>query len=462
MTLPQTEQLDQLSHAELVALVKALIAENLALRAEVEKLRQPPPTSRNSSQPPSRDQKANPPSDRPRKKHGPPFGHQRHARPLLAHPDRVITAPVRACAHCRHDLREAVPERVIRRQVTELPACRPVVIETQQHLVRCPHCRKLQRGALPPGLSAERCFGPRLEALVVYLKGQQHLSYARLTETLRDWCGLRLSEGAVAQILARAGERARVAVTAITEQLRSSAIVRSDETSARVAGRTHWQWVFIGEQAVWHQIVPRRNAAVIAAAMGEQVAGVWVSDCFSAQLKAPARAFQLCLAHQPRDLQRVLDAHPRCRWAAAIQALLREAIHLRNRAFVAGEPLTLRGYLRRVTQLNRRLDLLLRGKPASQAARRLWARFREHRDKLLVFLDYPDVPATNNESERALRTSVIHRKVTNGFRSAWGAEAYAALQSVVATARRKGEQVFDTLVNLLGPPVLPFLTASPP
>jgi transposase len=45
-------------------------------------------------------------------------------------------------------------------------------------------------------------------------------------------------------------------------------------------------------------------------------------------------------------------------------------------------------------------------------------RFRLHREKLLTFLDYPDVPPTNNASEQAIRTSVIHRKVTNGFRSA--------------------------------------------
>jgi len=34
-----------------------------------------------------------------------------------------------------------------------------------------------------------------------------------------------------------------------------------------------------------------------------------------------------------------------------------------------------------------------------------------------VFLTRRDVEATNNESERALRPSVIFRRVTNGFRS---------------------------------------------
>ena len=46
-----------------------------------------------------------------------------------------------------------------------------------------------------------------------------------------------------------------------------------------------------------------RAAQVIEGVMGEAQAQVWVSDCFSAQLKAPAKARQLCHAHQLRNLQ---------------------------------------------------------------------------------------------------------------------------------------------------------------
>ena len=44
--------------------------------------------------------------------------------------------------------------------------------------------------------------------------------------------------------------------------------------------------------------------------MGQSRVEAWVCDCYGAQLKAPAGAFQLCLAHQLRDLQRALDANP--------------------------------------------------------------------------------------------------------------------------------------------------------
>ena len=58
------------------------------------------------------------------------------------------------------------------------------------------------------------------------------------------------------------------------------------------------------------------------------------------------------------------------------------------------------------------------------------------RDKLLVFLTRRDVEATNNESERALRPSVIFRRVTNGFRSEWGAKVYPLLRGRHRPPRR--------------------------
>ena len=218
--------------------------------------------------------------------------------------------------------------------------------------------------------------------------------------------------------------------------------------------------MFISEHGVYHTIVPTRSFAEITEVMGQVAVQAWVSDCYGAQLKAPAEVFQLCLAHQLRDLQRVLDASPEELWAQAAQKLFRDAIHLRNR-FLSGE-MKLTGFLRRVTQLENQLDRLLDEELKNEAARKLQKRFAKHHDKLLTFLHYPAVPPTNNESEQALRGSVVHRKVTNGFRSEWGAQAYAALQTILATAKQKGEQAFQTLVALMGTPVIPFLEASSP
>jgi transposase len=69
-----------------------------------------------------------------------------------------------------------------------------------------------------------------------------------------------------------------------------------------------------------------------------------------------------------------------------------------------------------------------------------------------------DVNPTNNISERYLRPSVIHRKIIGCFRSGWGARAYAAIASVIATAALHDISSFKAIQNLFGTPALPLTT----
>src|SRR6185369_16320552 len=85
------------------------------------------------------------------------------------------------------------------------------------------------------------------------------------------------------------------------------------------------------------------------------------------------------------------------------------------------------------------------------AAARLQHRYRTHRDSLYVFLHRDDVEPTNNSSERDRRPSVIHRKVIGGFCSTWGAEASAIRTSILATARKPGQNLLDALRSIAGP-----------
>jgi hypothetical protein len=40
---------------------------------------------------------------------------------------------------------------------------------------------------------------------------------------------------------------------------------------------------------------------------------------------------------------------------------------------------------------------------------------------------------------------VIHRKVTGGYRSEWGAEGSANLTTILTTARKRGDNLLDVL-----------------
>ena len=452
------EQLEQLSKAELVeiilqqqALIEQLLARVAQLEELVNRLTQPPKDASNSSTPPSKTRKPNRPNRKSNAKRGPKPGHTGASR-KRQDPDVIVECRPASCDRCGADLPQVGGRLLGASQVVEIPPVQPVVIEARRYGCACPNCGRPQAGEYPAGLAPQRVFGPRLEALVSYLHHVQHVSYERLEGLLRAVFGLRLSQGAIANIIARAAVGLQPAAEAIGEEVRASPVIGSDETGARVDGVNRWQWVFETAQASFHLIVPSRAAQVIADFMGNATPEVWISDCFSAQLKAPAQARQLCHAHQLRDLQFAVDAE-RSRFAYEMQRLLLKAQGLaKRRADLPGDL-----FADQVAQIEAACDALLSAPASGRHGRRLQKRYRKRREALFTFLHRADVAPDNNACERALRKSVIHRKVSGGFRSDWGAAAFATMATVIETAAKRGEDSLAVLTRLLTPgaPLLP-------
>jgi transposase len=444
-------------HAQLEASEKLLAEMKLeieALRLKIEKNKKPPTNSKNSSQPPSRDQKVNLPKDKRKRRHGPPVGHVKYERKMVATPDHIMEVKPQVCGHCRADLGEAAGQLRDVNQITELPEARAEVIEVRQYEVECPCCGTKQVAEPSAGLEMERSFGARLEATVVYFRQEQHMSYVRTQAALRDLHGLEISQGGIDKIMQRAGRQAGEQMEPIQDGIRESRVVHSDETGSRVDGQNWWEWVFCSTRAVLHVIRSNRSVDVIRDVMGDHTAEVWVSDCYSAQVKAPAKERQLCLAHQLRNLQAVVDLYPEDFWPHAMQALLRSAIHTYNQRDQLSPP----QFQAQVQRVERLCDWLLQRTLEKPQARRLLKRYQKYRSCLFVFLHRRDVSPTNNVSERHLRPSVVHRKVMGCFRSGWGARTYAALSSVIKTAALKDISPFTAIQSLLGTPSLPLHT----
>jgi len=68
-------------------------------------------------------------------------------------------------------------------------------------------------------------------------------------------------------------------------------------------------------------------------------------------------------------------------------------------------------------------------------AHRLANRIKRHWDEWFTFLSNPEVKPDNNDAERALRPVVVHRKVSGGARSDWGAKLVAQMFSFLETVR---------------------------
>lgn len=431
--------------------IATLQAEIEVLRKKLEKGKKPPTNSGNSSQPPSRDQKGNLPQKRKKRRHGPPLGHVKHERKFVAQPDHVVEVKPQVCHTCFSDVSQEPVVLVDVNQITELPEAHAEVIEVRQYQVECPCCGQGQVGQPPAGLEMERTFGSRLEATVVYYRQEQHMSYVRTKAALHNLHGVEISQGGIDKIMQRAGQKAIQKAAPLEQALRESAVIHSDETGARVDGSNWWQWVFCSLEVVLHVIRFNRSVDVIQAVMGDHEAEVWVSDCLSSQLKAPAKQRQLCLSHQVRNLQAVVEQYPTASWAHLVQALFRSAIHLHHQR----ETLPAEIFSRKRVRLETLFDKLLARSLDQPKAKRLQRRYLKYRDGVFLFLYRTDVNPTNNISEQRLRPAVIHRKVTGGFRSDWGAQTYAALKSLIDTAALSGIAPFQVIQDLFGSPSLP-------
>lgn len=430
--------------ASLLGRIDELLAQNktlLARIAELEaKLGKPPKTPDNSSLPPSRGQKANgeqPTARQPRK------GRPGVARKLAENPDITRNLYAERCG-CGGHVPEAGQHLAKAYDHIDLPPIKPITTRINLYGGICPCCDKPVTAAPPADMPEGTPFGPGIAAAVAYLHGCQLVSYERLVEVMDGLFGLTISEGAIANMLARVGKPFAAAAEKIAATVRTSDVVASDETSARVMKKTCWQWTFGCATAVYHVIAPSRGKCVPTEFLAGAKPKVWLSDRYVAQMGF-GEAHQVCLSHLCRDAQYAID-HGDTIFAPAFKAFLKDACAVGRQRPNLDDVQIAAHRARLEADLARILDL----EPTDAEGRHLrYAILVDARDKLLVFLTRRDVQPTNNESERALRPSVIFRKVTNCFRSKWGAKVYADLCSIVGTGRRNGRSPLQSIRSAL-------------
>ena len=459
--------------ASLEAVITALQAQNTALRetnaqltarvAELE--RRLGLNSTNSGKPPSSDGLKKKPArtrslrETSGKKTGGQPGHPGKTLSRTENPGTIVDHFPETCRGCGGALDHAEAEGFNARQVFDLPEPRPIEVTGHRaHRCLCERCGEQTQAAFPEDVTAPVQYGARIGAFVLYLLHYQLRPEKRLMELMADLFGIKLSTATIARISQQAAARFHGFSEAVRDHVAKASVKHMDETGFRIGGKTQWLHIACTVFLTIYRVAAKRGS------LPDNVTGIAVHDRWAPYYTLTGVTHAFCNAHHLRELQAPIEIEKED-WARAMWRLLRRACHASNLARANGVPLS----PRLLAPIDRCYDAILtqgfafheaqtpltemavptkrRGRPKRRTGHNLLLRLQGRKPDVLRFPIDPTVPFTNNLAERDGRMMKLRQKISGGFRSVAGAEDFAAIRSLISTARKQGWGLLKTLTS---------------
>ena len=383
-------------------------------------------------------------SDNKRKKRNLQFVRRREV------PTQTIDHKPCHCPDCGRGLHGGSP--ATRKQVVDIP---PVTVTITEH-VRwdrwCGVCHKRVRAKLDLGdqTVGKRRFGSNLIALIANMSIQARTPIRTIQSLLRSLYGLRISTGAITDLLAEVSKRGQQLVDEISQSVQTAKKLHSDETGWSENGQYRCLWALSTHNERYFQIEKRRTAEIAQKLIGDEEDRTLITDFFASYNKIPGR-HQRCWAHFKRAIDKLRNDNPGntavFQWCQSVIKLWRKGRAYRK--FCLSQPpfgASVFDRKRKREELERQLYELaepclntdVAQVPQATLARRIGMFLNE----LFTFVEYPDVPDDNNAAERSIRPSVILRKVCGGTRSERGTKVKANLMTLFGTWNVRNENTF--------------------
>jgi len=368
--------------------------------------------------------------------------------------DEIVAHYPQACRGCGHEFGadERRPGgRFGRHQVAELPPISVLVVEHRTHRLRCSDCRTETTAILPAGVGGS-AFGPRLRAAIVTLTARNRISRRAASELAREMFGVGLSTGSVDAICQDASDLLAGPYEQLRAWIRGQDVLHVDETGWRTAGDCRALWTITTPEASLFEIAEHCNREQFNALIGA-FSGIIVSDRWPGYEHLDAERRQVCWSHLQRDFRRHAQEG-----LAEQKTFGEQGLKLTGELFAAWRAYQHDHHDRPRLQTELRpiqsaLRALLEDAGRKSKRTRYHRRFANNLLKvwpaLWTFATHPGVEPTNNPAERALRTPVIHRKLSHGTRTDDGERFAERALSIAATCRQQRRSLFEFLTELL-------------
>jgi transposase len=282
-------------------------------------------------------------------------------------------------------------------------------------------------------------------------------NYARATRKQLDELrghGLDLASGTVTSGLKRLAPLFEPVYDKLKERSRQQGLWNADETRwpvfcvvAGKVGNRWYVWLFESADCCVFTLDKGRAHDVPEDHFGEEARGIVVVDRYAAykamkHVKEGRLRLAFCWAHQRRDFLDVEKSWPKLSdWAVGWLGRIGE-LYKRNgerlqekakgRAFKQKD-----ARLRQaVEEMHKSMEAQLQEQDLHPAKRAVLQSMQEHWEGLTLFVDNPQVPMDNNQSERTLRIAALCRKNYYGSGCEWSGKLAVWMFSVVATLKK--------------------------
>ena len=377
------------------------------------------------------------------RKRGAPIGHRGNTRRVPSHTDieETIPAPT-VCPDCGHTQLVGV-DTVDDRYLEDIPPVLRVVTHRKYRQAFCPHCQNVVHHPEafhgPPVQT-----GPRLAAHFAQLRTRLGVTYRKLAVYSTEVLGIPLTASGALGILNRMADRLEPIYDGLAHTLTVQRTLHGDETGWKMDGQRWQMWCFCNASLAFFHADKSRGSKVVLGLLGKDFAGLLHCDFYAAYNNFPN--LQRCLIHFARDVHDERLVTPKDPFLDVLhdktQLIMDSAKALRTDTLpVAATKALQRG-------MHQALETMTALVPPESRALTLVKRLRKHRDSLLKFLTVPGAEFHNNRAERQLRPVVIFRKLSFGNRTEAGAHRFAAMASVIETARLQKHNVPEFLLRI--------------
>ncbi len=377
-------------------------------------------------------------------------GHPGSYRRIPEQVDQRVEVPLEQCPQCGGPVHDV---RAVEQYIEEIPAVRPQVSQIITYRGECSRCGKVSSRHPLQTSRAEGAarvqLGPRALSVTAELNKGLGLTMRKTCQVLNRLAGLRVTPGGISQALDRVAGKVEPLHRQLVSEMRQAPSVFADETSWWVGEPGWWLWTFTNPETTLFRVEDSRGSAVVLKTLGEEFAGILVSDCLASYDPLPYRKHK-CISHhlkaisQARDRPDTRDPTYLNDWDAFFKTVM-----VLYKLAVSGELQTREERIRALQSWQHRLL----GQVVTQPGDRIiQQRLQKQRPHLLGCLYDLAAEPTNNRAERALRPAVIARKLSCGNKTIKGKRTWEILASLAATARQRNIDLVHYLTPHLSLP----------